>query len=92
MLTQSLVKGRKSALGAIVPKEDLVCARVDVVVARLVDGVVGQMHESFLVVGLSWRLILSCAESGETFVVNKCLDWIQTNDSDIDSEIELEAI
>ena len=89
---QSLIKGLQGALRAVVIDVDLLRIRVDVVLICLVDGVVGQVHEGFLVVGLGWRLISSRAETRKTFIVNECLNWIKPCNDYVDSKVKLDAI
>ena len=65
---------------------------MDVVLIGLVDRVVGQVHESFLVVCLGRLFVASCAEASETFVVDEGLDGVEASNDDVDANIELDAV
>lgn len=91
-LSESLIKRLQGALGGVVVNENLLNIWADVVFIRLVDGVVGQVHESLLVVGLGWGLIASRAETSKTFVAKESLNRVKTRDYNVDSQIKLDAI
>ena len=57
-----------------------------------VNRVVGQVHESLLVVGLGRGFIAGCAETSKTFIVKKSLNRVESSDNNVDPQIKLDAI
>ena len=50
------------------------------------------MHERFLVVRLSRRLVASCAETRKAFVVNERLHRVKACNDYVDSQVKLDSI
>lgn len=61
-------------------------------IALLVKGVVRQVHVAVIHVLNSWLLIGDGAEASETFIADESLEGLESDDDDIDSEVELEAV
>lgn len=65
---------------------------VDVLGVLLVDGVVGQVHEQLLQVGLLGRLVFLGGEPGEALLVDVQAHGVGAAEQDVDAEVELEAL
>ena len=65
---------------------------MDVVFIGFVDGVVGQVHEGLLEVGLGRGLVSSRAEASQSFIVNEGLNRVETGNDDVNAQVKLDAI
>ena len=65
---------------------------MDVVFIGFVDGVVGQVHEGFLEVGLGRGLVSSRAEASQSFIVDEGLNWVEPGNDNVNTQVELDAI
>lgn len=50
------------------------------------------MHVAVIHVLSSWLLIGDGAEASETFIADESLEGLESDDDDIDSQVELEAV
>ena len=91
-LLERLEERGQRALGPIVVKEDILLARMHIVLILFVDGVVCQVHECFLEVGLSRCFVARGAEAGQSLIVEEGLHGVKADDNDVDAQVKLDAI